>query len=77
MNRCGCNPKPEPYEFPIIDIQQDNILLPQNQVDYDNICQLKQKTISEFLDIIDQLECGKQPSLEFLLEEISLIYIYE
>ena len=39
--------------------------------------ELKDKVICEYERIIHQLECGIQPDLEFLLEEISLIDIYE
>ena len=39
--------------------------------------ELKDKIICEYERIIHQLECGTQPDLEFLLEEISLIDIYE
>ena len=42
-----------------------------------DIQELKDKVICEYERIIHQLECGIQPDLEFLLEEISLIDIYE
>jgi len=42
-----------------------------------NICELKEKIIYEYLDIINKLECGIQEDLEFLLEEISLVDIME
>ena len=76
MKKCGCNPIPEQFEFPIID---DNI----NKYKFDfgtisgfkDLCQLKYKIICDFQDIIKSLECGIQPDLELLLQEISLIYI--
>jgi len=42
-----------------------------------NIDELKNKIICEYLGIIDKLECGIQLDLEFLLEEISLVDILE
>jgi hypothetical protein len=42
-----------------------------------NLQELKNKIICEFLGIIDNLECGIRPDLEFLLEEISLVEIEE
>jgi hypothetical protein len=42
-----------------------------------NINELKNKIICEYLGIIDKLECGIQLDLEFLLEEISLVDILE
>lgn len=76
MKKCGCNPTPEQFEFPIID---DNI----NKYKFDfgtisnfkDLCQLKSKIICDFQDIVKSLECGTQPDLEILLQEISLIYI--
>lgn len=78
MNRCGCNPVPGPYEFPIIEkpIKRTSIQIEccESEPDY---CGLKAQIISEFLDILQKLECGIQPDLEVLLEEISIIYINE
>ena len=77
MKQCDCNPIPEQFEFPIID---DNI----NKYKFDfgkitnnskDLCKLKYKIICDFQDIVKSLECGIQPSLEILLQEISLIYI--
>lgn len=79
---CRCSkPKQERIEFPIQDTtyginsypneDNDDILNPQE------LCELKNKVICEFLDIIKKLNCGIQPDLEFLLQEISLIYIYD
>lgn len=45
--------------------------------DPNNLQELKEKIICEYSRIIHQLECGIQPDLEFLLEEISLIDIQE
>lgn len=75
---CGCNPIPVPYEFPInssissnvgSDVIFENIGLNQG-----TICELKQKIICDFQNILKKLECGIQPDLEFLLEEISVVY---
>lgn len=41
----------------------------------DKISCLKRKVIDDYLDIIDQLECGIQPDIEKILQEISLITI--
>ena len=74
MKQCGCNPIPEQFEFPIID---DNIK--KYKFDFgtnsQDLCQLKYKIICDFQDVIKSLECGIQPDLELLLQEISLIYI--
>ena len=77
--RCRCNPKPEPIEFPISDSLKDRGIkgIPELFPINNNICELKQKIIQEYLQIIDNLECGIQNNLEFLLEEISLIDIIE
>lgn len=79
MNRCGCNPVPEQLEFKIKNKQINFFkstfpdLYPLNN----NIQELKDKIVQEYLKIIDNLECGIQPNLEFLLEEISLVEIIE
>ena len=78
MTRCGCNPVSEPFEFKIGDCNHSNNpsfieLFPQNN----NLQELKDKVICEYLKIIDSLECGIHLDLEFLLEEISLIEILE
>ena len=79
MNRCGCNPVQEPFEFPISGNQMGSYkgyiqeLFPITN----NIDELKDKIICEYLGIIDKLECGIQLDLEFLLEEISLVDILE
>ena len=79
MNRCGCNPTPEPFEYTIKqktgkirngDFRQ---LFPI-EIDVD---ELKEKLICEFEEILDKLECGLHPDLEFLLEDLSWIYIKE
>lgn len=73
---CGCGPVPEPIEFDIIENPSiyinSGIILP-NKID--NYCCLIKKIIQEYLDIINKLECGIQPDLENLLQEISLIEI--
>lgn len=64
-------------EFEILDpiIKQLNVHLDISDVS--NLQELKEKVICEYFKIINQLECGTQPDLEFLLEEISLIDIQE
>lgn len=77
MKSCRCNPVQEPFEFPII---EKNINLKLCVEDYSepcDLCELKEKIICDFQSIIRKLECGIQPDLEFLLEEISIVYIYE
>ena len=76
---CLCNPiLNTKVEFPI-ESQTDNPLVLQedtcccNRYDF---CKIKNKVISDFEKILSQLKCGIQPSLEDLLQEISLIYIY-
>ena len=50
--------------------RKPQILLPTIKSDYDD---LKCQIINEFLQILQQLECGKHPDIEIILEEISLI----
>lgn len=75
---CKCrNPLPEKFEFEIV--STDPIIsnvFPEDNNSYFNLDELKEKTICNYLHILDQLECGIQPDLEMLLEEISLINIY-
>lgn len=40
------------------------------------ICELKEKVICDYDQILQDLECGKHPELEFILQEISLIDTY-
>lgn len=54
----------------VLGTKEPQILLPVLKADYDD---LKCQIINEYLQIIQQLECGKHPDLEILLEEISLI----
>ena len=78
--RCHCNPTPSPFEFQISKspIKSKTLKgLPELFPIEHNLCELKQKIIQEYLQIIDKLECGIQKDLEFLLEEISLIDIME
>ena len=79
MNRCGCNPVPEPFEYPIDKnlgkrIQKKFTEFFPLEVDLDK---LKEKLICEFKEILDKLECGLHPDLEFLLQYLSFIYIKE
>ena len=79
MTRCGCNPVPEPFEFKIPD--NINNKFKSTSVEFflqiNNLQELKDKIICEYSKIIDNLECGIHPDLEFLLEEISLVEIME
>lgn len=83
MNNCGCNPIQEKFEFPIIDIENISTITNSSSLidDYNpscsnnDICELKKKIVLEFKKILKQLECGIQPDLEFLLQEMSLVYI--
>lgn len=78
LTNCGCLQIDNTYkETEIAPTIKTNIKLtiPNNHVG--EIQELKDKVICEFFKIIKQLECGIQPDLEFLLEEISLIDIYQ
>ena len=55
MNRCGCNPKPTQFEFPIEDKEEFFQCCCTESKD---LCELKEKIICEFFDIINKLECG-------------------
>lgn len=79
MNRCGCNQISEPFEFSIEDcnLGSNKIKLQELFPVVNDINELKNKIIQEYLEIIDKLECGIQLDLEFLLEEISLVDIIE
>lgn len=73
VGRCNCNPVPEKFEFEI-PIQPVVItILPRKEQD---LTKLKQKIICDYYDILNKLECGIQPDLQILLEEISLIDTY-
>lgn len=79
MNRCGCNPIQEPFEFSIgdIDFGSNGAKIQELFPIINNIDEFKDKIICEYIGIIDKLECGIQLDLEFLLEEISLVDILE
>ena len=78
MNRCGCNPVQEKFEFEIPKMILNNTYnIPELFPVVHNIDELKKKIICEYLGIINKLECGFQEDLEFLLEEISLVDIME
>lgn len=73
MNDCGCIERNQPIEFPISEqvnvITNTPFILEIPYSDYS--CQLKEKIICNFNDILSELECGILPDLSFLLEEIS------
>ena len=79
LTNCGCldidNGYKETKIPPIPRKPTLKLTIPSNS--NNEIQELKDKVICEFLEIIKQLECGIQPNLEFLLEEISLIDIYQ
>ena len=79
MNRCGCNPIQEPFEFKILEDFKGSYKgkLQELFPIINNIDDLKNKIICEYSGIIDKLECGIRLDLEFLLEEISLVDILE
>lgn len=76
---CGCNaPIPEQIIFDIPDdkiqiINSSKIIIPN--IDDSKIWCLKEKVIKDYLDILNKLECGIQPNIENILQEISLIDI--
>ena len=78
MTRCGCREIPQgPIEFKIQECPQVHIncgpLLPNtNDSDWDT---LQKKVICDFQKVIKQLECGLQPDIEIILEEISLMFM--
>ena len=77
MRNCGCKKSiDEPYEYTIEPTIKQDLIVEDFYQEPENLCKLKYKVIQEFSDIINKLECGQKPDLEFLLEEISLIYIY-
>lgn len=69
---CGCNP-PEIDNGSVAKINEQrsyNIILPNT---FDKTKNLKCEVIQDFLDVIDNLECGIQPDLQEILEELSLL----
>lgn len=72
---CGCNP---PVENGSIVIKgktppsYKGIKLPNST---DKTEELRCEIIQDFLDVIDNLECGIQPDLQELLEELSILEI--
>lgn len=75
---CGCREiSRTPIEFKIQECPQVHIncgpLLPNtNDEDFDI---LQNKIICDFKKVIKQLECGIQPDIEIILEEISLLFM--
>ena len=76
MSQC-CNPTTQPIEFPIIDKFEP--IIPYEEecscLTEEEICELKQKIICEYWDIIHKLNCGINIDLNFILQEISQVYI--
>ena len=75
---CGCREISQtPIEFKIEDHPQVHtncgpILPSSNDCD---LVRLQNKIICDFINIVKQLECGIQPDIEIILEEISLIFM--
>lgn len=80
MLECGC---PDISIIPIERKIPDDITINTNSAnitlknDRDNIECLKKQIICEYYSIINQLECGIQPDVKLILEEISYIQNYE
>lgn len=74
---CGCGEVTnERFEFNIIDKPINSMVIDfelPNKTDRTEC--LREKIIQDYYKIIDNLECGIQPDLENILEEISLIDI--
>ena len=73
---CGCNPPVENGSI-VIEIEKRKpsyrgIKLPNST---DKTEELKCEIIQDFLDVVDNLECGIQPDLQELLEELSILEI--
>lgn len=62
-NKCGCR-------------QQQNLFTEQTLTTTTSN-KIKNRIVSEFFDVVNKLECGIQPDLEFLLQDISKINISE
>lgn len=75
---CGCiEIKHEPLEFeitgPVPNLTKYPFVLPNTSEE--DWCRLKNKIIFDFQDVVKKLECGIQPDIELLLEEISILYM--
>ena len=75
---CGCQEiTNDPFEFEIKDelvyFYSDYNLLPD--IKNNDLDKLQKRIICDFTKVIRQLECGIQPDIEIILEEISLIYM--
>ena len=71
---CGCGSVPQPFEteIPTSIYHNSSVTFEMPFCGSEKDC-LKEKIIQDFLDIIDKLECGIQPDLENIIEEISII----
>lgn len=79
LTNCGCREiSHEPIEFKIDECHPQvyascGPLLPNsNEIDW---CKLQSKVICGFEKVVKQLQCGIQPDIEIILEEISLIFM--
>lgn len=74
MDNCRCYiPSNQYLEFEIEDNNRHLNIYLDNE---DSLKELKEKIICEFLFILQQLECGIQPDLEFLKQEQSIATTY-
>ena len=65
MNGCGCN-KPREYQYEY-EITSSTIVNEKEccfGITYESTRKLKDKVICDFLDILNQLECGIKPNLD-------------
>ena len=77
INKCGCNPIQEPFEYSIEENLENIIEVKFKKlfpIEID-IEKLKTKLICDFDQILNELECGLHPDLESFLEELSQIYM--
>lgn len=75
FNPCGCTIYKKYIEEQIegrINRSDPKIVLPR---DREPLCNIKKKVISDICGILKKLECGIQPDLELVLQEISFIEI--
>lgn len=72
---CGCGSVQYAKEYKIPDNSSDliNTSISLLAIKNDKIDCLKRKVITDYLDILDKLECGIQSDIENILQEISLI----
>ena len=81
MNKCGCPPIKEKFEYPITELNSyQSYFTNSNFSLFPRSCtidDLKRKVVKEFYGILNKLQCGIYQNLDFLLDEISLIDKYK